>query len=380
MRQMNAVFALAFLVLLTLSASISAQTQVPAMLNYQGKLADDNGDPVADDTYTVQFRIYDQTSTERWYELHFVTTTDGLFSAQLGSQGSPLTEDVFDYAECWLGITVGADPELTPRQRLITVPYAHRVSTVDGAEGGTIISDLTITGSLSSVFLNTDLTGDESVQLPDDAVHSSEMFNEPGIASETNSDKADLNPYGMTDIETVSITIPSSGYILVMGQCYVNTLGSTNYNYIYVQIDETSGGSYTFPFNTRVGMATFPSVNAHMFPIFVQRIYYKSAGTHTFRLEGISANNDHTSEAWAATVTAQYIPTAYESIKSFVSSPDGFENAVPVQMIGDSDDPTVTETMYEVDLRELELRASRAREAALIAERDLLEARLRQKD
>lgn len=464
MKHTNTILALALLGMLALGTAATAQ--VPSMMNYQGRLTDAAGDPVANEPHSVTFRIYDETYTQRWIESHIVTPTDGLFSVQLGSNGSPLADDIFDYLECWLGITVGEDPELTPRTRLVTVPYAFRTGTVDGAEGGTITSDLTvmnslelgdpslsgglyvyqngstkpiiaaanasshggeldffdenasniisleadtdgdggylnirggssseyfridgnyaatgdphvtITGSASSTYFNTDQTGDNSVELPPSAVHSTEILNEPGIAWEM-SDPVLILTTTMTDIETVSITIPSAGYIVVQGQFNLLTSGSTSLNFTYAQIDESSGGSVN-PYYTIVGMDTYPSIGYYFYAVSVQHVYFKTAGTYTFRLEGMVTSTTHTTRAYRAIVTALYVPSGYGAIKSYVSDPAGFENAVPVEMMVDDKDPTATETMYEVDLRELELKALRAREAALKAERDLYKAQAQQ--
>ncbi len=445
-------------------AAATVWAEVPTMINYQGRLLDAAGDPVADGPHNVEFRIYDETSTQRWFELELITTTDGLFSTQLGTFGSPLHAGIFDYPECWLGITILGEPELTPRARLITVPYAHRVSTVDGAEGGTIMGDLdlgdatstgslevymagsaspvisldqynadggdldirdengtsiiwveadgdgeggfvnvkggssseyfrvdgdyngtgdprmSITGSASEIDFNTDQSGDNSVVLPTSSINSFEMFNEPGLASESSNPNLELTT-DMQDVETVSITVPTSGFILVQGQYNLRTHGSTSTNYVRSQIDEASGGGAVSPYYTNAGWTTYPNTSYHYDQISVQRVYFKNAGTYTFRLEAQkSAEAGHTCYAYRATVTAIYIPTSYESIKSYVSSPAGFDNAVPVEMMVDDEDPSVTETMYEVDLRELELRASRAREAALKAERDLYKAQSQQNE
>ncbi|MCK4518204.1 hypothetical protein KAT92_05470, partial [Candidatus Babeliales bacterium] len=217
---------------------------------------------------------------------------------------------------------------------------------------------------------------DNSVQLPISAINTTEIFNEPGI-SWGSSDPVITLTTAMTDIESISITIPSSGYILVQGHSNIRISGSTSGNYMYIQIDEFSGGSPTSPYYTMVGMSSYPSTGHHYYSISAQRVYFKTAGTHTFRLEGSKADLTHDIVAYRATVTALYFPTDYGKIKSYVSSPVGFENAVPVEMMVD-DDPSVTETMYEVDLRELELKASRAREAALKAERDLYKAQSQQ--
>jgi hypothetical protein len=121
-------------ILLTLITFIlligATSAEVPSSMNYQGYLADDDGNPVVDDTYDVVFRIYDETNAELWQESHQVSTVDGLFSVRLGSNGSPLNADIFDHSECWLGITVGTDPEISPRTQLSTVPYSFRTGSV----------------------------------------------------------------------------------------------------------------------------------------------------------------------------------------------------------------------------------------------------------
>jgi hypothetical protein len=124
------------LVILILSSI--ALAGVPGLINYQGRLSDAAGDPVADDSYEIQFVIYDSESgsTELWNSgFQSVSTVEGLFAVQLGAVPQPaLPDDVFADSVRYLGITVDPDPELTPRIRLITVPYAYhslRADTTD---------------------------------------------------------------------------------------------------------------------------------------------------------------------------------------------------------------------------------------------------------
>jgi hypothetical protein len=54
-----------------------------------------------------------------------VTTTDGLFAVNLGQ--APMTAldpTLFADSLLWLGISVGADPEISPRTRLVSAPYS----------------------------------------------------------------------------------------------------------------------------------------------------------------------------------------------------------------------------------------------------------------
>jgi len=100
---------------------------VPKLINFQGILKDALGNPVADGSYSVGFKIYDAASGGNilWAETLSVTTTGGLFNVLLGSS-NPVPDSAFDDTSRWLGITVGSDPEMTPRQRLVSVPYSYK--------------------------------------------------------------------------------------------------------------------------------------------------------------------------------------------------------------------------------------------------------------
>jgi hypothetical protein len=84
------------------------------------------------------FRIYDSddaktkpVGSELWAETHSsVQVNQGVYSVVLGSAGSPLTLDFS--TQYWLGIQVGTDGEMNPRQPLTSVPTALNADTVDG--------------------------------------------------------------------------------------------------------------------------------------------------------------------------------------------------------------------------------------------------------
>jgi hypothetical protein len=120
------------------------------MIYYQGQLTDDLGAPL-DTAINMTFTIYDDSTgdTVWWTETQpGVMVTNGLFSVLLGSAGNPIVDTVFAGEFRWLGIQIASDPEITPRTRLVTVPWAYRVSTVDGASGGSISGDLEATGAV----------------------------------------------------------------------------------------------------------------------------------------------------------------------------------------------------------------------------------------
>jgi len=455
---------------------------VPALMNYQGILTNASGNPLISTSRTVKFHIYDDPNAGaiQWAETLTVNTdASGRFNTILG-QVHPLTDAVFSGTDRYLGLTVASDPELSPRTQIVSVGYANRVSTVDGATGGTITGDVTLQSTLTAdnvvagdattagtvlaqngngttgatvsgsgaggsilvqdeasaythylapgfygdggsivaygdqtftsgveidgdgngsddpwlfmlgssqiAQINLGNTGDASVSFPDSAISSGEMLNEPGITADHVIGFTDLvSAAAMVDLVTTTITIPAAGYIVVRGWCYLVAFGTTSTNDAIVQIDETAGGSITVPYFTAGGEEEHGSSTAVYFePMSVERIFSKAAGTWTFRLE---AQTNGTTGAGGTTrigyphITATYFPTSYGSVTTFVSQNEAtqFEKSIQVEPVGvtGTDAPQVTELIYQVDLRELELKAAKARAESEKAQRELLQAQMK---
>lgn len=141
------VFGVAFVIALA-STSVAA---VPTSITVQGKLTDSTGAPFAPGAKQFVFSIHDSESggSKIWpsvdLEYQMLTTdASGLWNANVGSV-VPLTDFVFLDSVRWLEVAVDVGgPVVLPRIRMITGPYTYRVSTVDGASGGTITSKLAI--------------------------------------------------------------------------------------------------------------------------------------------------------------------------------------------------------------------------------------------
>ncbi|MDC0666381.1 collagen-like protein [Nannocystis radixulma] len=105
---------------------------VPELVTHQGRLFDANGEPISG-TQDLTFKIYDAEvdGNEIWSETISIDFDEGFFSVRLGEQ-LVLDENVFDGSTRWLGITVGADPEMTPRAAIVSVPYAMFAGDVRG--------------------------------------------------------------------------------------------------------------------------------------------------------------------------------------------------------------------------------------------------------
>ncbi len=124
----------------------------PNVINYQGRLLDDMGNPV-EGTVAMVFTIYGSADGNDiiWQETHSnVQIEDGLFQVLLGTGDIPVPVDdaVFSAAERWLGVRVGQQPEVIPRTRLAAVPYSERVNTIDQASAGVLTGTLQLEQAL----------------------------------------------------------------------------------------------------------------------------------------------------------------------------------------------------------------------------------------
>jgi hypothetical protein len=113
---------------------------VPQIVSYQGVLKE-AGEPIADGEHDVIFRIYDSETggTVLWTGTHTVangnpvSTEGGVFSVLLGSgDGNNLPDDLFTNPQTFLGVTVGSDTEMVPRQQTGAAPYALNAKKIDG--------------------------------------------------------------------------------------------------------------------------------------------------------------------------------------------------------------------------------------------------------
>jgi hypothetical protein len=99
---------------------------LPPVISYQGILTDASGNPVADGNYQVTFRTYPVSTggiASGTFGPLTVTTVRGLFATELVSWNIEFFRDPLAQ-NTWIGVTVGSNPELTPRVRLTAVPYA----------------------------------------------------------------------------------------------------------------------------------------------------------------------------------------------------------------------------------------------------------------
>ena len=99
----------------------SVDASVPAAIFYQGRLVDDLGDPVIDNTYVMTFSLYTQSSggTAIGVDSHNVQVTGGLFRTYMNFNPA-----FYSGQALFVGVQVVGDAEMAPRHYLRPVPYA----------------------------------------------------------------------------------------------------------------------------------------------------------------------------------------------------------------------------------------------------------------
>lgn len=139
---------------------VEPNVSTPGAIPIQGRLTDSAGTPL-DGTYNITFSMYEVESggTAICSQARSVTVSNGLFSDYLDNCYNALTGQ-----KVWLGIKVGTDPEMTPRQLILAVPYALALR--PGAQIiGTYDGILTLTnestgGDYDTLIVEADGTGE----------------------------------------------------------------------------------------------------------------------------------------------------------------------------------------------------------------------------
>jgi len=114
-------------------------------LSFQGRLTNNLGNPITT-ARDITFKLYTASSggSTLWDSTACSITPDGdgIFSTLLGSTcGGAIASSVFsENASVWVGVTVGADAEATPRIQIATVGYALNSETLQGFPLGTGVS------------------------------------------------------------------------------------------------------------------------------------------------------------------------------------------------------------------------------------------------
>lgn len=174
-------------------AATFAYGQIPQQISYQGVLAEANGSPASNGNYSMTFSLYDTDTggAPLWQEAKVVVVEDGVFNVILGDV-TPLSLG-FD-EPYWLGIQVGADPELEPRVKFTASAYSLNAERLGGYEVS------------STPAPNTLLPLDDSGQIPASALAALPTVHMGGVSSGPD---ASITTTSFTEV--TSFTINESG-------------------------------------------------------------------------------------------------------------------------------------------------------------------------
>lgn len=246
-----------------------------------------------------------------------------------------------------------------------------------GLSGTTNYSGLFTSGDFA-VF-GTQTSGSGGVLLPTDAIDNTEILDEPGIAYDNTLLVFSISAHSNTgvDIARVTITTPAAGYVVVTGSVGMLFSGTTGINYGWINLDTSGTDNSLFNSTWYWGGANAHASTGNEYGmVTATRVFNLPAGSHTFEIigNGYTSNNALASVGVnTANILATYQPTGYGGVDALVADASGFEHSNSVrQSIGEP--LTGQATFYEVDLRELELRAARTQLEAEKAKRALLEA------
>ncbi|HXV98537.1 MAG TPA: hypothetical protein VEC93_08945, partial [Anaerolineae bacterium] len=202
-----------------------------------------------------------------------------------------------------------------PPDGILGIHIAPNAVSTDEIAPNSIGSGHILPGSVNQSDLAVSSVG--TSEIIDNSIFNVDIVDEPGLAQTRNSDTINLSNTAMTDLVTVSITTPSTGFIYLSGRTKLRFYGATTLSYALVQIDETGGGSESAGQFSSIGFSNYLTNGDYKLNATSQRVYFKSAGTYTFRLEAKKQNSVAQSqiEASSSILTALFFATSYGGVQ-----------------------------------------------------------------
>jgi hypothetical protein len=353
-------------------AVASTALAVPPALQYQGRLTDAAGEPL-NSAVTVTFSLYGEESegeplwSQVWENL---TLDNGRFNVILGGEDAPFTDELLEHmnggGELWLGIKVGNDEEMVPRQAIASVAYALVAGQVENAsEGGTAHADTADYAEFAAeaeTAAHAD-TADfaEFAAEAETAAHADTAdFAEFAAEAETaaHADTADYAEFageaGTAETAAVADSVPGLTGIAYEKASSVNvSVGAktsimsvdvvteeTGYVLVTVTgtflLDNVNGAGVTCQANSSTSRNSTPSADmgfietkipatdlrlVHTVPFTSQRVFAKSSGTKTYYFNVYNAAGDRRITVDRPSMTAVFIAKAAGTVLESLPAP-----------------------------------------------------------
>jgi len=184
---------------------------------------------------------------------------------------------------------------------------------VDGNYTGTGNPRMTLTGTSSAASFKMDQTGDASVELPTDAISSTEMLDEPGVASDGEGLAQVVLDGTVQTLLSRSISVPGPGFVLAIATCQVDVIHSNSVTSV-AQFG-VSDNSTSLPDNQDVTLMLDPNYPSGSYsePVTVHGLFEAtSAGSMTFYCLGFKSLGTYA--VLDRQLTLVFIPTAYGTV------------------------------------------------------------------
>jgi hypothetical protein len=275
-----------------------AAAQAPTTISYQGRLADASGQPLTDPP-AVFFAIYAAptggTALYTSPAMNIHPDANGVFTVELG----PFAASVFDGSKRYLGIKVGTDAEMTPRQLLTSGPYALGVADAPGIAFRE--------STPANIFRNF--------------------------------------PPGTTALDSISIIVPGPGYVYVWAHTDVSVdhnIGTRDEIYLQVSTTPASISYSNYGFTQIMVPSELPTQTSRWYTYSCDAhrpFYVSAAGTYKYYLNGnVSSGAGDNDSFFDLQITAMYFPTAYGTVDKAMAEPG--DGSGQVRTGGPSAEPT----------------------------------------
>lgn len=255
-----------------------AFAQAPSTMPYQGRLADDAGNAITGAVNDVVFTIYDDTTAganDLWAETDTLNCDEnGVFTIELGLE-VPIDPMIFNGEKRWLGIKVGTDDEMVPRQLLSSVPYAF----------STLGSGVAYKEVLpANTFI--DFPGSDAVSL-----------------------------------DSIKIDVPAAGYVNVTGLVSYK-LNHSGVTAVYSQIQDQEAYIQYSQYGTGLLFLT-SAAGLYYIPVTINKVFQVATpGVKTYYFNTIFPNGyDTNDDYFDLQLTAVYYPSSYGAISVSKSAP-----------------------------------------------------------
>ena len=209
MKNMTRLIAVSFVVII----SSLSYGQVPALINYQGRLLD--GTNLVSGIYSIAFSIFTNTAGgSSYYQCsNTIEVVDGLYSTYIGEYPvSGTLTNALKYQPLYLEITIDGTT-LSPRERLVAVLFSHVANGV--------VDDAITTDMLGYQCVNADKIADETItidQLQDDSVDGNKIQNGSIEADDLSSTVSTVYVARAGSTMTGRLVLPQNGLLAGVGQ------------------------------------------------------------------------------------------------------------------------------------------------------------------